>query len=320
MTTAIRILVIILALLGFMQWQGWDGYHGVAGGISLLVSLSLVAALVIRSAKENEELVESDPEMASLIGDSFVASLLKGLFFGVIALLLAWFSAVLMQRTPVYGLFYNVNYEQLVSDLQVSEEDGNFQAAIDRIDRAYNLPMSEEKRVALAQRKFNNLIRLGDKATSVEAGQLYYVQAEVWAKKAKLSENDIALANAKIRALQPTPSAMPTLTPMPTYTPYPTPKPLPTWTPVPTSTPDRERPPLDLSRCQEVYVINRLNVGGVFQSWDCGDWGWYGQWRPTKQQNAVGGLLPQPYVADGPFYLCPPPAEAEVPYTAKSCN
>ena len=122
----------------------------------------------------------------------------------------------------------------------------------------------------------------------------------------------------------PTSTNTPTDTPEPTSTP--TPQPTwtrqPTYTPPPSPTPEPDKPPLDYTRCADVTVENPLGVSGVFRAWDCGTWGFYGDWKPSEELNPVGGELPQPYHsgAIGSFKLCPPVEGQQLPYTAKVCQ
>lgn len=330
----IKFLLPALAMVGFLVIKpGFDLYRAVCVGIAVVLTLIVGLMLHLKSGQAKEEITVDDPELAELLqgsmgenkGAILIQSVLLALLLVVIALLLSW----LLSFTPVYGMFYDQDYQIFTHDLDVLIEAGDLESAVSRIDQRLEQPLSQAKQLKLAKRKYELYIELGRRETWTVAKEAYFALAEDTANTWGL---DPSLANAERRAVMPTPTPQPTFTPWPTQTPWPTltpvktPTPMPTYTPYPSPTPaptqepDQERPPLDFSRCTESKVDNVLKVEGEFWAWDCGDWGWYGQWQPSSSTNPIGGKLPQPYVANsGHFYLCPPKADQTQPYTAKKC-
>ena len=339
----VALLVILLGQLVYV-WA-WPRHFFLFRLISSLVSLSIAGLIAFRIRRQNtvvdeeEELLDPEEEAALRRLESR-SQLIRGILLAPLFFVLTVSCGWGLSKTPLPGtlkklLHDDQAFENLNEDLDLLEEVGNYEAAIDRIENRLNetLPAAEQK--YLAKRKYDNLITLGRRAQTYEKKVYYFTLAEETAEKWEL---DPSLAQAERKAVLPTATPLPTSTPLPTpterptYTPIPSPTPLPTYTPPPTWTPlpptptakaaDEDGPPFDTSKCQEVAVADRLGVPGEIRAWACGKWGWYGQWRPGSGGQPVGGQLPQVYVssARGRFFLCPPKSEDTQPYTATSCN
>ncbi|HCX90024.1 MAG TPA: hypothetical protein DHT43_05795 [Deltaproteobacteria bacterium] len=224
MKTLIKLGAILGALGIYLAvWPGkMDLYHLVVCGITLLL-MGLVTVIWSQKSSSSEgELIQNDPELAALMqqsaGETTGGAILKAVVLGVVAFTLVVGIAWAGSKTFVYGMFYDTDFQSFNHELDVLEQAGNYAAVVEKLDERLSRPMTDEKKVELARRKYNSLITLGKSAGTVEEQRKWFAQAEEWAKKWKL---DSALANAESRAVQPTPTPMPTHTPAPTYTPRP---------------------------------------------------------------------------------------------------
>ncbi len=311
-------LMVLSLVFYFVVTPGkFDLYHSMTAALAAVIVGLVWLRQVKKAQEESRQMMELDPELAAMMdsSDSLGAILLRGALLAILFFVLAVGLAWLGSKTPVYALFYDEGHQQFLRELEVLAEEKEYEAAVRRIDQRLKEPLSQRRQRELAQLKYDYLIDLGQKPGDIEEKRAAFSRAEAWAEEWGL---DSSLANAERRAVAGTPTAVPSPTPMPTYTPAPTATPQPTATPLP---PDPERPPLDLSKCEAQEVSNEFAAGGQLQAWDCGEWGWYGQWQPSDDMNSIGGRLPQAYHSSkGGFKLCPPAGESQTAYTAVSCD
>jgi len=355
----IVLLIVLLGQIVFLfLWPGHADYYRLSCSLLSLILTSWIALWWSRrSTVEEPEGSIIPPDEEALVGLELASSLLRGVALSVVVfcvtLSLSWVGV----QSGLNRYFYDPEFRELTHDIAVLERAESYQAAIELIAQRLERPLSREKQVILATHQRDDLIALGRKATRWEDKlHFFYLAKEVaerWGIDATLPDAEARAAHPTLTPLpaptplptvtpQPTPSPYPTQTPYPTpterptqtpqptytplplpptWTPYPTPPPTATPWPTPTSPPVPQRPPLDFSKCHEVTVAERLGIPGTFHAWECGSWGWYGQWQPSKEAHPVGGPLPQVYVHGGKsFYLCPPKKGEPRPYTAYNCE
>lgn len=325
-----------------------------------LVFAGLVALWWSRQStvEEPEESILQLDEEEAFGGLDLASGLLRGFILSVVVFgltaFIGWGGSMIGFEDFLSGLIYDRDFKQLIYDIELLERVESYQAAIDLADQWLAKPLSREKQVILAKMKVKDLLALGDKAATWEEQVHYFSLAKETAERWKLDPSLVALADAEERAVQPTQTPLPAPTPLPTPTPWPTPTDRPTWTPAPTPTerptytpqpppptwtPFPTPPPTVTSMpptatleptpsprppwsdCTGATVDNRIGAAGNFWAWNCGKWGWFGQWQPSAELNPVGGVLPQKYVSGARgFYLCPPNGAHPRPYTAVTCD
>lgn len=234
------ILGPILGII-YLLWPGEpDPYHLIAYAIAALVVSAIAAWRAVRAQREQERLIKGrsarlQAQLRKASGDAPLVTVLKSVGWGLLTWLLAILIAWIGSLTPVYGMFYDADWEAVINDIRVLERHGDYESAAEVIDTRLQEPMSLEKRRELAEWKYNLLVQQGREVVpNYELARQYFAQAEEWASKQGL---DAELANAEWRAAHPTQTAMPTFTPYPTQTPFPTYTPQPTVvvpTPAPT--------------------------------------------------------------------------------------
>jgi Mg-chelatase subunit ChlD len=269
------VTAILLALLAglVVAPKRYDFFSALCFGLAgVVVAIVAITTRLSKEAKKRKtmkthsRLQELGSSRQRKSRESFLQKAFLGAGYGLAVFLLALSLMWVGEKTPpLYGLFYDGQYLEVVDEVETlldAGKDGNAQEQSFNIGKAIELidailadertEMSEANRRELARTKYDLLVKLGKLASTAEEARVIFDQAIAWAIEWEFSP---ALAEAEYRAVREMPTPYPTATPMPTYTPMPTWTPIPTNTPIPTPTSTPEIPIKDLPDSAQVEVV-----------------------------------------------------------------
>lgn len=274
--TASIIFGILIGAGVSLIWPGKaDAYHVIVACAGMGVASVIWYVWSSQRSKEDDAIAQGDPQLAALMqqvegGESLaglaIRMLAAGLATYVLVIALGWVGSF----TPLYSSFYDRDYELFVRDLHVLESAGSYEAAIEKVDERIAEPISPDKRVELAEKKYEYLLAMGREARGSEAKIRWFKGALEWANENGIYAGE---ADAEIRASSPTPTIQPTYTPAPTQTPQPTYTPQPTVM-VPTAAPTLPPGYID---CVSAQLVDQVSPqeGELLRLYRCADEGLY---------------------------------------------